>query len=66
MKCRPRGAFYDEHEYVNTDAKARSGELFILDESKEKDEHSWKAQILLADSGGEAATDQRGDDPLTT
>ncbi len=27
--------YYDEHEYVNIDAKARSGELFILDESKE-------------------------------
>lgn len=42
--------FYDEHEYVNTDAKARSGELFILDESKEKDEHSWKVRQIIDDS----------------
>lgn len=45
--------FYDEHEYVNTDAKARSGELFILDESKEKDEHSWKVRQIIDDSDGD-------------
>ena len=38
---------------MNTDAKARSGELFILDESKEKDEHSWKVRQIIDDSDGD-------------
>ena len=45
--------FYDEHEYVNTDAKARSGELFILDDSKENSEHSWKVRQIIDDSDGD-------------
>ena len=45
--------YYDEHEYVNIDAKARSGELFILDESKENSEHSWKVRQIIDDSDGD-------------
>ena len=45
--------FYNEHEYVNTDAKARSGELFILDDSKENSEHSWKVRQIIDDSDGD-------------
>ena len=45
--------FYDEHEYVNTDAKARSRELFILDDSKENSEHSWKVRQIIDDSDGD-------------
>lgn len=45
--------YYDEHEYVNFDAKARSGELFILDESKENSEHSWKVRQIIDDSDGD-------------
>lgn len=35
------------------DAKARSGELFILDESKENSEHSWKVRQIIDDSDGD-------------
>ena len=45
--------YYDEHEYVNIDAKARSGELFILDESKENSEHVWKVRQIIDDSDGD-------------
>ena len=45
--------YYDEHEYVNIDAKARSSELFILDESKENSEHSWKVRQIIDDSDGD-------------
>lgn len=45
--------YYDEHEYVNIDAKARSGELFILDESKENSGHSWKVRQIIDDSDGD-------------
>ena len=45
--------YYDEHEYVNIDAKARSGELFILDESKENSEHAWKVRQIIDDSDGD-------------
>ena len=45
--------YYDEHEYVNIDAKARSGELFILDESKENSEHAWKVRQIINDSDGD-------------
>lgn len=45
--------YYDEHVYVNIDAKARSGELFILDESKENSEHSWKVRQIIDDSDGD-------------
>lgn len=45
--------YYDEHEYVNIDAKTRSGELFILDESKENSEHSWKVRQIIDDSDGD-------------
>ena len=45
--------YYDEHEYVNIDAKARSGELFILDEIKENSEHAWKVRQIIDDSDGD-------------
>ena len=45
--------YYDEHEYVNIDAKARSSELFILDESKENSEHAWKVRQIIDDSDGD-------------
>ena len=45
--------FYDEHEYVNTDAKARSAELFMLDEKHENDEHSWHVRQIVDDSDGD-------------
>ena len=45
--------YYDEHEYVNIDAKARSGELFILDESKENSEHARKVRQIIDDSDGD-------------
>ncbi len=45
--------YYDEHEYVNIDAKARSGELFILDDTKENSEHSWKVRQIIDDSDGD-------------
>ena len=45
--------YYDEHKYVNIDAKARSGELFILDESKENSEHAWKVRQIIDDSDGD-------------
>ncbi len=46
-------AYYDEHEYVNTDAGARSGELFILDDRHENDEHTWKVRQIIDDSDGD-------------
>ena len=45
--------YYDEHEYVNIDTRARSGELFILDESKENSEHAWKVRQIIDDSDGD-------------
>ena len=45
--------FYDEHEYVNTDAKARGGEWFILDNSLENKEHIWKVRQIICDSDGD-------------
>ena len=45
--------YYDEHEYVGIDAKARGGDLFILDDSLEKSEHSWKVRQIIDDSDGD-------------
>ena len=42
--------YYDAHEYVNTDAQARSTELFMLDDSHERDEHTWKVRQIIDDS----------------
>ena len=42
--------YYDAHEYVNTDAQARSSELFMLDDSHERDEHTWKVRQIIDDS----------------
>ena len=45
--------YYDAHEYVNTDAQARSSELFMLDDSHERDEHTWKVRQIIDDSDGD-------------
>ena len=45
--------YYDAHEYVNTDAQARSAELFMLDDSHERDEHTWKVRQIIDDSDGD-------------
>ncbi|MEE8735700.1 DEAD/DEAH box helicase [Bifidobacterium subtile] len=45
--------YYDQHEYVGIDAKARSGELFILDDARERDEHTWKIRQIIDDSDGD-------------
>ena len=45
--------YYDEHEYVGTDAEARSAKLFMLDDSHEQDEHTWKVRQIIDDSEGD-------------
>ena len=45
--------YYDEHDYVNTDADARSSELFMLDDAHERDEHTWKVRQIIDDSDGD-------------
>ena len=45
--------YYDEHEYVETGAEARSGELFILDDRHERDEHTWRVRQVIDDSDGD-------------
>ena len=45
--------YYDEHEYVNIDAKARSGELFISTKARRDSEHSWKVRQIIDDSDGD-------------
>ncbi|WP_314686079.1 DUF3516 domain-containing protein [uncultured Bifidobacterium sp.] len=45
--------YYDEHEYVNTDAKARSGDLVILDETPERSRHRWLVRQVIDDSDGD-------------
>ena len=45
--------YYDEHEYVNIDAEARSPKLFMLDDTHERDEHTWKVRQIIDDSDGD-------------
>lgn len=45
--------YYDDHEYVGIDAQARSGALFVLDDSREQSEHSWKVRQIIDDSDGD-------------
>ena len=45
--------YYDEHEYVNVDAEARSPKLFMLDDTHERDEHTWKVRQIVDDSDGD-------------
>ena len=45
--------YYDEHEYVNVDAEARSSKLFMLDDTHECDEHTWKVRQIIDDSDGD-------------
>ena len=42
--------YYDAHDYVGIDAKARSPKLFMLDDSHERDEHIWKVRQIIDDS----------------
>ena len=45
--------YYDEHEYVGIDAKARSAEFFMLDDSLERKEHTWRVRQIIDDSDGD-------------
>ncbi len=45
--------YYDAHEYINTDAAARSPELFILDDTHERNEHTWKVRQIIDDTDGD-------------
>lgn len=45
--------YYDAHEYVGVDAAARSADLFVLDDSHERDEHTWKVRQIIDDSDGD-------------
>lgn len=45
--------YYDTHEYVGIDAQARSGKLFMLDESHEQDEQVWRVRQIIDDSDGD-------------
>lgn len=45
--------FYEAHEYVNTDMKARSGEYVIIDDSHERDAHTWIVRQVIDDSDGD-------------
>lgn len=45
--------YYDKHEYVNVDAEARSPKLFMLDDTHERDEHTWKVRQIIDDSDGD-------------
>ena len=44
---------YDDHEYINVDAQARSADYFILDTKHENDEHTWHVRQILDDSDGD-------------
>ena len=46
-------AYYEAHEYVGIDAAARSGELFVLDDSQEKSQHVWRVRQIIDDSDGD-------------
>jgi superfamily II RNA helicase len=46
-------AYYDAHEYVGIDAAARSPKLFMLDDSHETNEHTWKVRQIIDDSDGD-------------
>ncbi|WP_308283114.1 DEAD/DEAH box helicase [Bifidobacterium pluvialisilvae] len=45
--------YYDEHDYVNVDAEARSPEYFMLDTTPERSEHRWKVRQIIDDSDGD-------------
>ncbi|WP_308201365.1 DUF3516 domain-containing protein [Bifidobacterium sp. ESL0763] len=45
--------YYDAHDYVGIDQKARSGKLFILDDAGEAREHTWKVRQIIDDSDGD-------------
>ncbi len=45
--------YYDDHEYVGIDAKARGGDMFVLDDAHERDEHTWRIRQIIDDSDGD-------------
>lgn len=45
--------YYAAHDYVGIDAAARSPQYFMLDESHEHDEHTWKVRQIIDDSDGD-------------
>lgn len=45
--------YYDAHEYVGVDQAARSGRLFMLDDSLETKEHTWRVRQVIDDSDGD-------------
>lgn len=45
--------FYADHEYLGIDAQARSPKLFVLDDSQERDRHTWRVRQILDDSDGD-------------
>ncbi|NEG95860.1 DUF3516 domain-containing protein [Bifidobacterium sp. SMB2] len=45
--------YYDDHEYINVDAEARSLDYFILDTGAERSEHQWKVRQIIDDSDGD-------------
>ena len=47
------GGFYDVHAFLRTDADARSGAYFELDDRDEKELHVWHMRQLLLDDAGD-------------
>lgn len=45
--------YYADHDYVGIDAKARGGDLFVVDNTHERDEHVWKVRQIIDDSDGD-------------
>lgn len=45
--------FYDEHEFVEIDAEARSAKYCLIDESLEQSEHTWHVRQIIRDSDGD-------------
>ncbi len=53
--------FYQVHEFIRTDADARSAAYFLLDESDEESAHVWHATQIFADSDDDHDFQIRGD-----
>jgi hypothetical protein len=45
--------FYDAHDYLRTDADARSATYFELDTADEESQHVWHVRQLFLDSDGD-------------
>lgn len=44
---------YEEHESIGTDSAARSKDFIIIDQSHERDEHSWFVRQIFDDAEGD-------------